>query len=117
MKFFFPHSLSSVFYLQSELLIQAHLTRETSDLSPNLQRDLKRVLELAPRLLEELMKVPYFLIVSVLFYLFFLLLDLVIRCCYVLYFHLKLYLDNLFKHVLEIIDDYLSGYVLEVMPE
>ncbi|CDP15379.1 unnamed protein product [Coffea canephora] len=43
-------------YVKSELLIQGHLTRETSDLSPNLQRDLKRVLELAPRLLEELMK-------------------------------------------------------------
>ncbi|CAI9097797.1 OLC1v1034293C1 [Oldenlandia corymbosa var. corymbosa] len=43
-------------YVKTELLIQAQLTRETSELSPNLQRDLKRVLELAPRLLEELMK-------------------------------------------------------------
>lgn len=51
--FFFP-------FLQTELLIQAHLTRETSELSPNLQRDLRRVLELAPRLLEELMKVLNF---------------------------------------------------------
>ncbi|KAK2983586.1 hypothetical protein RJ640_023120 [Escallonia rubra] len=42
--------------VKTELLIQAHLTRETSALSPELQRDFKRVLELAPRLLEELMK-------------------------------------------------------------
>ncbi|KAI5679341.1 hypothetical protein M9H77_10291 [Catharanthus roseus] len=43
-------------YVKTELLIQAQLTRETSELSPNLQNDLRRVLELAPRLLEELMK-------------------------------------------------------------
>lgn len=42
--------------VKTELLIQAHLTRETAALSPELQRDFKRVLELAPRLLEELMK-------------------------------------------------------------
>lgn len=43
-------------YVKTELLIQAQLTRETSELSPNLQRDLRWVLQLAPRLLEELMK-------------------------------------------------------------
>ncbi|XP_056684505.1 uncharacterized protein [Spinacia oleracea] len=43
--------------IQTQLLIQAHLTRETADLPPTLNGDLKRVLELAPRLLEELMKV------------------------------------------------------------
>ncbi|CAH9074583.1 unnamed protein product [Cuscuta europaea] len=42
--------------VKTELLIQAQLTREISALSPNLQRDFRRVLELAPRLLEELMK-------------------------------------------------------------
>ncbi|XP_056684507.1 dnaJ protein ERDJ2A-like isoform X2 [Spinacia oleracea] len=42
--------------IQTQLLIQAHLTRETADLPPTLNGDLKRVLELAPRLLEELMK-------------------------------------------------------------
>nr|GMD80909.1 DnaJ protein ERDJ2A-like [Ipomoea batatas] len=42
--------------VKTELLIQAQLTRETAALSPNLQRDFRRVLELAPRLLEELMK-------------------------------------------------------------
>lgn len=47
------------FFLQTELLIQAHLTRDTEALSPELQRDFKRVLELAPRLLEELMKVSF----------------------------------------------------------
>ncbi|PHU06378.1 DnaJ protein ERDJ2A [Capsicum chinense] len=40
----------------TELLLQTQLTRETASLSPTLQRDFKRVLELAPRLLEELMK-------------------------------------------------------------
>lgn len=40
-----------------ELLVQAHLTREPITLSPPLQRDYKHMLELAPRLLEELMKV------------------------------------------------------------
>ncbi|KAL0309569.1 UNVERIFIED_CONTAM: DnaJ protein ERDJ2 [Sesamum radiatum] len=42
--------------VKSELLMQAHLTRETTALSPSLQRDLKKMLTLAPRLLEELMK-------------------------------------------------------------
>ncbi|XP_052185786.1 dnaJ protein ERDJ2A-like [Diospyros lotus] len=42
--------------VKTQLLIQAQLTRETDALSPELQRDFKRVLELAPRLLEELMK-------------------------------------------------------------
>ncbi|XP_057508462.1 dnaJ protein ERDJ2A-like [Actinidia eriantha] len=42
--------------VKTQLLIQAQLTRETEALSPELQRDFKRVLELAPRLLEELMK-------------------------------------------------------------
>ncbi|KAL9153452.1 hypothetical protein ABFS82_10G049700 [Erythranthe guttata] len=36
--------------------MQAHLTRETTALSPNLQSDFKKMLALAPRLLEELMK-------------------------------------------------------------
>ncbi|KAK4348405.1 hypothetical protein RND71_031160 [Anisodus tanguticus] len=50
--------------VKTELLLQAQLTRETAALSPTLQRDFKRVLELAPRLLEELMKVsPFFLFV------------------------------------------------------
>ncbi|KAL3839783.1 hypothetical protein ACJIZ3_024374 [Penstemon smallii] len=42
--------------VKSELLMQAHLTRETAALSPYLQRDFKKMLALAPRLLEELMK-------------------------------------------------------------
>ncbi|KAF6153662.1 hypothetical protein GIB67_027529 [Kingdonia uniflora] len=42
--------------VKTELLIQAQLTREASELSPALQGDFRRVLELAPRLLEELMK-------------------------------------------------------------
>ncbi|PIM98382.1 Molecular chaperone (DnaJ superfamily) [Handroanthus impetiginosus] len=42
--------------VKSELLMQAHLTRETTALSPYLQRDFKKMLALAPRLLEELMK-------------------------------------------------------------
>lgn len=42
--------------VKTQLLIQAQLTRETATLTPELQRDFKRVLELAPRLLEELMK-------------------------------------------------------------
>ncbi|KAF3671615.1 hypothetical protein FXO38_06494 [Capsicum annuum] len=41
---------------KTELLLQTQLTRETAALSPSLQRDFKRVLELAPRFLEELMK-------------------------------------------------------------
>ncbi|XAR49370.1 hypothetical protein NMG60_11032553 [Bertholletia excelsa] len=42
--------------VKTQLLIQAQLVRETPALSPELQRDFRRVLELAPRLLEELMK-------------------------------------------------------------
>ncbi|KAK9724681.1 hypothetical protein RND81_05G091900 [Saponaria officinalis] len=42
--------------VKTQLLIQAHLTRETTGLPPTLNGDLKRILELAPRLLEELMK-------------------------------------------------------------
>ncbi|GKU89242.1 hypothetical protein SLEP1_g3407 [Rubroshorea leprosula] len=42
--------------VKTELLIQAQLTRELSTLSPALLGDFKRVLELAPRLLEELLK-------------------------------------------------------------
>ncbi|CAB4271496.1 unnamed protein product [Prunus armeniaca] len=42
--------------VKTELLIQAQLTRESASLSPSLQGDFRRVLELTPRLLEELMK-------------------------------------------------------------
>ncbi|KAL7214208.1 hypothetical protein ACSBR1_026598 [Camellia fascicularis] len=42
--------------VKTQLLIQAQLSRETTALSPELHRDFKRVLELSPRLLEELMK-------------------------------------------------------------
>ncbi|XP_050221937.1 dnaJ protein ERDJ2A-like [Mercurialis annua] len=42
--------------VKTELLIQAQLTRESAALSPALLGDFRRVLELAPRLLEELMK-------------------------------------------------------------
>ncbi|KAI4344663.1 hypothetical protein L6164_011862 [Bauhinia variegata] len=42
--------------VKTELLIQAQLTREFSALSPSLQGDFKRILEMTPRLLEELMK-------------------------------------------------------------
>lgn len=42
--------------VKTELLLQTQLTRETAALSPTLQHDFRRVLELAPRLLEELMK-------------------------------------------------------------
>ncbi|KAG9160458.1 hypothetical protein Leryth_008852 [Lithospermum erythrorhizon] len=42
--------------VKTELLIQAQMTRETAALSPYLQRDFRHILELAPRLLEELMK-------------------------------------------------------------
>ncbi|KAF9597256.1 hypothetical protein IFM89_016397 [Coptis chinensis] len=42
--------------VKTELLIQAQLTRESADLPPILHGDFRRVLELAPRLLEELMK-------------------------------------------------------------
>ncbi|KAH7575123.1 hypothetical protein ACOSP7_005478 [Xanthoceras sorbifolium] len=42
--------------VKTELLIQAQLTRESAALSPALLVDFRRVLELAPRLLEELMK-------------------------------------------------------------
>lgn len=47
----------NVVFLQTELLIQAHLTRQTTTLTPELQNDYKRVVELAPRLIDELMKV------------------------------------------------------------
>lgn len=40
-----------------ELLIQAHLTRESFALTPALAKDYRHMLELAPRLLEELVKV------------------------------------------------------------
>ncbi|KAG6742257.1 hypothetical protein POTOM_055547 [Populus tomentosa] len=43
--------------VKTELLIQAQLTRKSADLPPTLLGDFRRVLELAPRLLEELMKV------------------------------------------------------------
>ncbi|KAF2596426.1 hypothetical protein F2Q68_00012632 [Brassica cretica] len=43
--------------IKAELLIQKQSTRESAVLSPSLQSDFRRVLELAPRLLEELMKV------------------------------------------------------------
>ncbi|XP_057468249.1 dnaJ protein ERDJ2-like [Actinidia eriantha] len=42
--------------VKTELLIQAQLTRESGALSPALLRDFRRMLDLAPRLLEELMK-------------------------------------------------------------
>uniref|UniRef100_A0A6M2F3L6 J domain-containing protein n=1 Tax=Populus davidiana TaxID=266767 RepID=A0A6M2F3L6_9ROSI len=42
--------------VKTELLIQAQLTRESADLPPALLGDFRRVLELAPRVLEELMK-------------------------------------------------------------
>ncbi|KAK9122464.1 hypothetical protein Syun_020081 [Stephania yunnanensis] len=42
--------------VKTELLIQAQLTREATEISTALQDDLRHVLELAPRLLEELMK-------------------------------------------------------------
>ncbi|PWA93034.1 dnaJ / Sec63 Brl domains-containing protein [Artemisia annua] len=42
--------------VKTELLLQAHLTRQTAALTPELQTDFKRVAELAPRLLDELMK-------------------------------------------------------------
>lgn len=44
-------------FSQTELLVQAQLTREFAALSPSLQSDFRRILETAPRLLEELMKV------------------------------------------------------------
>lgn len=42
--------------VKTELLVQAQLTREFAALSPSLQSDFRRILETAPRLLEELMK-------------------------------------------------------------
>ncbi|KAG1328305.1 dnaJ protein ERDJ2 [Cocos nucifera] len=42
--------------VKMELLIQAQLTRESASLSSALQSDFRRMLELAPRLLEELVK-------------------------------------------------------------
>jgi translocation protein SEC63 len=43
--------------VKMELLIQAHLTRESFALSPALVKDYRHMLELAPRLLEELVKI------------------------------------------------------------
>ncbi|KAG0462815.1 hypothetical protein HPP92_021291 [Vanilla planifolia] len=43
--------------VEMELLVQTQLTRESAILSPSLQSDFKRMLELAPRLLEELVKI------------------------------------------------------------
>ncbi|KAI3796826.1 hypothetical protein L1987_39512 [Smallanthus sonchifolius] len=42
--------------VKTELLVQAQLNRESGCLSPSLQCDFRRILEVAPRLLEELMK-------------------------------------------------------------
>ncbi|KAK8593398.1 hypothetical protein V6N13_043005 [Hibiscus sabdariffa] len=42
--------------VKAELLIQAQLTRESEALTPALLRDFRHMLELSPRLLEELMK-------------------------------------------------------------
>ncbi|KAI3793261.1 hypothetical protein L1987_35877 [Smallanthus sonchifolius] len=42
--------------VKTELLIHAHLTRQTTTLTPELQSDFKCVVELAPRLIDELMK-------------------------------------------------------------
>ncbi|KAG8501060.1 hypothetical protein CXB51_003151 [Gossypium anomalum] len=42
--------------VKAELLIQAQLTRESKALTPALLRDFRRMLELSPRLLEELVK-------------------------------------------------------------
>lgn len=42
--------------VKTELLVQAQLTREFAALSPSLASDFRRILETAPRLLEELMK-------------------------------------------------------------
>ncbi|CAL0304831.1 unnamed protein product [Lupinus luteus] len=42
--------------VKTELLVQAQLTREFAALPPSLQSDFSRILETAPRLLEELMK-------------------------------------------------------------
>jgi len=43
--------------VKMELLIQAHLTRESFALTPALLKDYRHMLELAPRLLEELVKI------------------------------------------------------------
>lgn len=43
--------------VKMELLIQAHLTRESFALTPALAKDYRHMLELAPRLLEELVKI------------------------------------------------------------
>lgn len=42
---------------QTELLLLTQLTRESASIPITLQSDFKHVIELAPRLLEELMKV------------------------------------------------------------
>ncbi|XP_076938629.1 dnaJ protein ERDJ2A-like [Bidens hawaiensis] len=52
-KFFKQHPA----LVKAELLVQAHLTRQTEALSPRLQKDYKRIMEPAPRLLNELMKI------------------------------------------------------------
>ncbi|XP_078447972.1 dnaJ / Sec63 Brl domains-containing protein [Wolffia australiana] len=44
-------------FVKTELLIQAQLLRDSALLPPALESDFKRVLELAPRLLEELFKI------------------------------------------------------------
>jgi translocation protein SEC63 len=51
-KFWKQHSAP----VKTELLVQAQLTREFAILSPSLARDFKQILETAPRLLEEFMK-------------------------------------------------------------
>ncbi|XP_076883002.1 dnaJ protein ERDJ2A-like [Bidens hawaiensis] len=51
---FFKHHPALV---KAELLVQVHLTRQTEALSPRLQKDFKRMMEPAPRLLNELMKI------------------------------------------------------------
>ncbi|KAM3366888.1 hypothetical protein ACQJBY_015902 [Aegilops geniculata] len=45
--------------VKMELLIQAHLTRESFALTPALVKDYRHMLELAPRLLEELVKLMF----------------------------------------------------------
>lgn len=52
-------------FVKTELLIQAQLTRESDSLSPALVGDFRRVLELTPRLLEELMKVLFSFLVMI----------------------------------------------------
>lgn len=56
-------NLLSTVFVQTELLIQAQLTRELAALTPSLHTDCRHMLELAPRLLEELMKVTFSVII------------------------------------------------------